>query len=142
MKRLAALAAAAVLGAPAPALAAVCFTDSALGATYVLEIRGTAGRAAVGPPLRSFLAVTGEVRRDCGEFQAIPVAGGARLRADGKMLLGLSVPGSSSECVPYVLHGALDPPGFDSGTGFFVESPGVLFRHQVTVSPTTCPPGN
>jgi hypothetical protein len=136
--RLAAVVLAGVLALPLPALAAVCFTDSELGATYVVEILGSAGRSG-GPGPREFIAVVGEARRDCVEFQGAPLTGTARERADGTVQVAIQVLSATSACSPYVLQGALDPPGFDSGTGFFIETPGLFFRDDVTITPVPCP---
>jgi hypothetical protein len=120
----------ALLLMPAQALAALCFTDSELGAVYVLELAGITG---------VFGSLVGAANLDCLDAQYFPLTGTGFLEAGGKARIALTVPASTSQCFPFTLQGALDPPAFNSGTGFFIESPGVFFRPDVVISPAPCP---
>ena len=114
---------------PAPTLAAICFQLSPYDDVVVLEIHGE--------PAGGFFALVGETVGSCGEGTSLPLNGTAHLREDGKAHVGFAVYSATTGCIPFAVQGTLDPPSFDSGTGFVGNAS--LGSLAVTFVPATCP---
>lgn len=100
---------------PLQALAQVCFQLSPF--TDILEI----GISGVGPPGDN-LDLTGRNRgANCGVDADIPVSGAAHVRSAGNAHFAAVLYGSST-CFTVWVHGQLNPPSFNSGSGSFRRS--------------------
>jgi hypothetical protein len=71
--------------------------------------------------------------------QSFPFTGSAHARADGTVHFGLRVDFiDAGSCVPFTVQGTLNPPAFNTGTGFFRYDDGSL-NETVTFTAETCP---
>ena len=83
--------------------------------------------------------LVGEVIGICGPGTSGPLNGNAHLRPDGVAHLGMVYHiGGGPGCPPAFVHGTLNPPSFNSGSGFlwFLNGP----NEPVGFSPAACPP--
>lgn len=114
---------------PLQALAAICFNLSPLPDVAVIEIAGQGG---------DFFSLVGEVVNWCGSGTSSPISGSAHLRSDGKAHFGVSSHdiGPSPTCGPGWIQGTLDPPSFNSGSGFYNKYAGTA---AVTFVAASCP---
>lgn len=114
---------------PLQALAAICFNLSPLPDVAVIEIAGQGG---------DFFSLVGEVVNWCGPGTSSPLSGSAHLRSDGKAHFGVSVHAldGSATCNPGWFTGTLDPPSFNSGSGFYNRFGGTT---AVTFVAASCP---
>lgn len=118
---------------PVQAFAAVCFQDQ-LGDTFVIEVAVQAGQ---------FFSLVGEVVGSAsgnGIIQSgasFPLVGSAHLRGDGTAHFGITVHADDETHFPMWSQGILNPPDFNTGSGFLDEL-GLNFV-ILTFSPATCP---
>lgn len=119
----------AFLLSPLPALAAVCFRASPLIDIAVIEVEGAAG---------PFFSLIGEVVNWCGTNTSMPLSGSAHIRPDGNAHFGVSIQGVvGTTCAPGWYQGTLNPPTFDTGTGFHRNAFGSTTT--LTFSAVSCP---
>ncbi len=71
--------------------------------------------------------------------QSFPFTGSAHARADGTVHFGVRVDFiDAGPCVPFTVQGTLNPPAFNTGTGFFRYDDGSL-NETVTFTAESCP---
>ena len=128
------------LGLSSPAEAQLCFADQTGTVYLVAVVAATAlqdvpGRTSAGFAPGIFSA-GGEAVLDGGAASA-PLTATAHLRTDGRAHVGITVHSATSTTVPFWVEAVLDAPGFDKGSGFFVNAAGS--SGALTFAPATCP---
>lgn len=120
----------ALLLLPLQALAQVCFRPSPFSTVVKIGISSGSGE---------FFDLVGEEVGSCGAGTSGPFSGTAHLRSDGKAHVGLGnhiVSGTT--CGPYWYTLFLNPPTFDTGTGFHRNIFGITTT--LTVTAASCQP--
>ena len=120
---------------PVQALAAICFTPSPFPDVLVIEVTGFGG---------TFFSLAGEDVGACGPGTSMPLHGSAHLRADESAHFAISVITAASQCVPARIQGRVNPPGYNTGSGFhqidvFAGTPPQIVTTPVTFIPAACP---